>query len=493
MIKQINHKVLLLIATSSLLVLTVGFLTDLRYSDEIFHWCFAKEWFERGSRPVYNELVDTVEEFHYFRYYINAPLWHLGLSNLMLALGPSKALGQMYQVFFFALLGLGTYLLARELYGEEQGWWALILVLSTPLFLAFGVLFFIDLPIASLSPFLLLTLKRDRPFFCGLILGAMFLMKRNSYLLVPALVLLVLTRSEYCIKNKVKDLFIIVAVAVLVNIPDITFRQENFGGIIWAGDKGSISLAFTPPPSSPSPFYHVSEIHSTESVTIPSNILKFLGLVLPLGFLFSLARYYRQLGRDDLWVLLLICLYIPLYLYFFKFFLAVRWLSPIFPFLAVFASKGIKGLGDNKVFKTLLITLCIAQMLSVLGYVSSERRISEAEREGLSYINFQIPEGARVLTPEELFISYYTGRPTLWYTSFGTEKFSKLLWGGNTEAVDLLHKYQIKYIIVQQYRVYNDSSVRHYGGFPSSFVEKRLPVLAQKVWENEVMAIWATK
>ena len=86
----------------SLPVFITGILTEFKFSDEIFHFWFARDWFDLGHRPLYNHLVDTLEELGYFRYYVNAPLWHLGLACLGKAWGGlSKNLAQLYQTLFY--------------------------------------------------------------------------------------------------------------------------------------------------------------------------------------------------------------------------------------------------------------------------------------------------------------------------------------------------------------------------------------------------------
>jgi hypothetical protein len=74
--------VILFVIFVTFALIIIGIKTDLRYSDEIFHYWFAQDWYETGTRPVYNKLVDTLDKTEYKRYYINAPLWHFVLHNL---------------------------------------------------------------------------------------------------------------------------------------------------------------------------------------------------------------------------------------------------------------------------------------------------------------------------------------------------------------------------------------------------------------------------
>lgn len=495
-----ERKVAAFIVIATLLTLSAGLATDIRYSDEIFHFWWAKEWYDTGERPFFNKLVDTVEEFSYFRYYANAPLWHFGLYNLMTLFGPYKAVAQVYQALFFALLLLGTYLLAKELYGRECAWYALVIVATVPVFVGLSVFFFIDVPIAALTPFLLLAMIRKRIVVAGFVLAAMFLMKRDSYFLVPSVVALALMSWDNKLTERLATRGLkavcIVLLAVILNIPDLSFRYEAFGGIVYPEDQHAVTRLFgVLPPKRDAVGLHeaemVSGIHHTEEVTRPVNIFKFLGVCLPILLFVALLR--NRYEKRDWWLLLPCFTYLIFYLYFFKADLAVRYLSPIIPLLGIFAAKVLVENSARRYMKTGVLLICIAQMLVVLGYVYPERRITPGEEAGLSYVNSHIPEGSRILTPEELFVSYYTGRPTLWFNSFTVDKneneLYSILWGEQSRAKAVADKYKIKYVLVQQQRVYNDSSVKHYGGFPISFV-KRLPSLARKVWCNKSMSIW---
>ncbi len=147
---------LVLIVSFPILVFITGVLTEFKFSDEIFHFWFARDWCDLSQRPLYNKLVDTIEEIGFFRYYDNAPLWHFGLAYLGKAWGSlSKNLAQFYQALFYLLLIANTYLLTKELYGRHAARFAALIVATIPMFVSFGVLFFMDMPIAAFTPLLL--------------------------------------------------------------------------------------------------------------------------------------------------------------------------------------------------------------------------------------------------------------------------------------------------------------------------------------------------
>ena len=53
---------------------------------------------------------------------------------------------------------------------------------------------------------------------------------------------------------------------------------------------------------------------------------------------------------------------------------------------------------------------------------------------------------------------------------------------------------KLDYIVVDKSRIYDDTKVKHFGGYPKSFVERlhTLPFL-ENIFENQEMSIWAIK
>ncbi|MBW2183813.1 MAG: glycosyltransferase family 39 protein, partial [Deltaproteobacteria bacterium] len=230
---------LVLIVSFPLMVLITGILTELKFSDEIFHFWFARDWFDLSHRPLYNHLVDTLEELGYFRYYDNAPLWHGGLAYLAKAWGGfSKNLAQVYQALIYFILIANTYLLAKELYGRLAARWAALIVATTPMFVSFGILFFMDMPVAALIPLLMFFMVKRRFALAGVVLAMMFLTKRNAYLFYPAIAALTfLSFQPHRIKIKasgIKNFLILSMVVILITIPDFVFRNSHFGGFIFS-------------------------------------------------------------------------------------------------------------------------------------------------------------------------------------------------------------------------------------------------------------------
>ena len=534
--KKKIDKGLVLILSFPLLVFITGILTEFKFSDEIFHFWFARDWFDSGQRPLYNHLVDTLEDLGYFRYYVNAPLWHGGLTYLAKAWGGlSKDLAQAYQALHYFLLIITTYLLAKALYGTLAGRWAALIAATTPLFVSFGVIFFMDMPVAAWTSLLLFFMVTKRFVLAGVVFGIMFLTKENAYLLSPAIAALTFLnvqsdRLTFKV-NGIKDFLKVFLVVLVITSPDFIFKCQHFGfssiaryNLVFPREMASKeTTTHTLDYSRQYPHCRPREMVSQETTTrtipkvkeinyIPSDILeepldipRYLGLVLLLLLLLLIVNLRKLFVIKDLILLLPIITYIPLFFIAFKGWLAIRYLSPIIPLAVVLVSKLFTPLPDHhapsrisKWLRQVIFILCLLQFISTLVFVYMKRQVSPREREAINYIRSYIPPDSRILTPDELFFSYYTGRATIWRNSLrSVSQFYMLFWGNEKQVRTLLKKYDTDYMVIRKERIYDDSKVRYQmgGGFPRSFVERLSDgyfiKVYVKVYENDEVAIWS--
>jgi len=523
-------KRIVLLGVLASLILVGGLFTHLRFSDEINHFWHAREWYESGKRPVYLILVDTNIEQDFYKYTVMAPLWHFGLMLIWKIYGGvSKAAAQLYHAGFYTLLILGTYLLAKEMYGKKAGWYAAVVTATIPMFVAFGIMFFMDMPIAALVPLGLYFLVKKRYFWAGVFMGLMFITKRNSYFLFPTFFLFTLRGKSLSVISRLKNGLIFCVLVLAITLPDFIFRYKNFGGLVSPGDKGRVmqfagsiakrtffslgvelKKALVPSPpidisrvqKPPKTAQALQAISSTtkainflpSDIRRPINIPNYLGLCLFVLLGVYLFRFRQVYEKQDLLLALPIIVYLPLYAMFFRNWWGLRYLAPIMPLLAILASKIFRA-SNKKTLTYLIITLCLVQFAAALGYVSYERRITADEREAFDYIKREIPTNSRLLTAEPFLISYNTGRPTLWAVSFEAFDSVALFWEAeDSRKREILDKHIISYLLIHKTRIYPDQRIRHLGGYPKSFVDK-LPAMnfLQKVFQNDSIAIWEVK
>ena len=75
---------------------------------------------------------------------------------------------------------------------------------------------------------------------------------------------------------------------------------------------------------------------------------------------------------------------------------------------------------------------------------------------------------------------------------FMKDKSVLMFWSKREDDIKETMKInRLDYIVIDKSRIYDDTVVKHFGGYPKSFVE-RLPTLpfVEKIFENQAMSIW---
>jgi hypothetical protein len=135
-------------------------------------------------------------------------------------------------------------------------------------------------------------------------------------------------------------------------------------------------------------------------------------------------------------------------------------------------------------------------------------------KEGFSYIRTHVSRDAVVMYPEYILLEA-TERRFIWFSFFYLEqhilinrypgyqwdRYSEYKWSDmsrvffwNPNVEDLkrsLRLNKVDYIVIKKNRIYDDSKVKHLGGYPRSFVQKMQEFTFLKlVFENRGMSIW---
>lgn len=523
-----------------------GIFSDLSLGDEVYQYRFAKLWYETGQRPVYDPLLETNPRCLYF--FDQDPLWAIGLIALWkMTGGVSKAAMQIYHAAFYTLFVIVVYLLGKQLYDERTGTYAALIAATTPFLVAYSVVAYIDVPAVTLAVVVFLMLAKKRLFWAGVFAGLAFLMKRNTWLLIPPLAVYLLYmwhRRELSFKQIV--LFALpaglmtvgelagryllwgsiffapqgseeIATAVLtgernVRFPDIYELIPNGLAAIFQGlaPQPPVSEVFTggqaaqtAAPGASSLKGRLSEPLVPLTVNVqwgytPSNIFfdplsmpTYLGipllLLLPGYFVFH-RRKFR-----DLILLLPVVLYFVEYLYFFRGQWAVRYLAPIFGLLSVLSAAGLQDirarLGSRPARAMLLIlgVVCVLQYGGAIAKITTTRQVSGEIREAYQYIAREAPEDAAILYPE-YGLSEETGRPMIWIRLL---ELPQLFWQlDERQSRELLARYRVEYILIKKDRIYDDRAVKHRLGYPRSWIERiRGYGSFRSVFENSEAAI----
>jgi 4-amino-4-deoxy-L-arabinose transferase-like glycosyltransferase len=489
-----NKKLFLLIFCSSLLILIAGLTSVLSLGDEACHYRFAKDIYNAGRRVAFDPLYDSGNPPGYF--YVSGPLWHTLLALLWRLFGEiSFPVAQFYHAIYYVLLILFTYLLGKELYGQRQGLYAALIIATVPVVAAFSVLFYLDIPATSLSILCLLLIVKRRFLLSGIVMGLMYLTKRNTCFFVPAFFFLILYRTETGVREKVKNLFYVFVPAFLFVLPDFLWRENNLKSTVIISVKGrkvlvpSIGTFEGIKDRFISIDWRLKLSHYTNSSLFnPVDIVKYLGIVLLTTLvIYALFKIYE---KKDLILWGPVICYFLFFCYMFHPSSDIRYLLPIMPLLAILSSKVIVNYWNKKWLKISLVFLCLLQFSSAVLYVRAKRQISKGIEEGFAYLRYNTTLDALIVYPEYVILER-TNRRFVWGGRLGLV-LKNVFWNRDEDKVrDLLKSNDVGYIAVKKSRVYDDSKVHHFGGYPKSFVE-RLPELffVKLVFDNKDMSIW---
>lgn len=446
-------------------------------------------------------------------FYRTDPLWN-GLLAILWKIfgGVSFPVAQIYHTCFYALLLAFTYLIAKEIFGEREGIWSCLVMASVPMAIAFGILFYVDLPATALSMGAFYCVIRKKYLWAGLFLPLMYLTKRNACFLIPAMVLIPLCFEKEGFLKKLRNSSFLVIPLCAASLWDVWWRYQHIESRIsrmpGVGNiKPMTTVEYLKTRLSRALWGGGEYLNS--SLINPVDLIKYLGVVVILLVIFYFVRglFRREKVEVKVWVWGTVGSYFIFFLYLFGFNSDIRYLFPIIPLLCLVASKGIASVRQRWI-SILIFFVCLAQFGGTLVYVHGQRRIPEELREGFSYIRTHTPKDALLIYPEYI-LSEATGRMFVWSSFFEVdqhiirkryhghgENFSRMFfWDSDTgDMMRSLKISKVDYIVVKKSRIYDDSKVKHLGGYPQSFVQRMpgLPFL-KLVFENNGMSIWEVR
>ncbi len=482
----------------SLGVMLAGLGSTLYLGDEITHYRFAKGIFTQGERIAFDPLFGR--NYSIQVNYMIPPLWHLLLAFLWKIAGRiSFPLAQVYHTAYYALLLLSTYLLGKEICGEEEGKYSMILVGTMPMIVSFGILFYVDVPLAALSTFTFFLLLKRRHLLAGFGFGLTYFTKWSGVAFgIPFLLIILFLNYK---NNSLRKILIFSVASLLIILPDLYWREKHASKEDrWIGRAETTLKSFVSGVSNninkwATPKRHsleesikkVSYAHNSTFLSVKDH-LKYFGL--PVLLLLIIYLFKRPFLKKA-WLL-----WMPIFFYFIFFALFfnidadIRYLLPISPFLCIFASKEI-ALFEKKRLKILFLSICLVQFLCVLGYVYSQRRIPPAVQEMINYIRDNTPKDAIIMYPE-YNLAEYTNRRIVWTSDFW--KLEDVFWGGNELARNLLVGNKIHYILIKKTKIYDDQARRHLRGYPLSFIQSlSTSEFFEKKFDNKELSLWELK
>jgi hypothetical protein len=380
--------------------------------------------------------------------YWDASLWHLGLATIWKVLGqPWPFAAQLYQVAFLLMLGLLTFLAGRELYGTAGGWWAWALVMSLPMNLLLGMVFYLELPAAAMTALAVYAILRRRPLLLAFGLAGMFYMKiPSAAVLVGPLALAAAFYLGDTWRRRVGRTALAFSAAFLLLLPDLVWRMAHFNGqpLIFYEDLA------------PLPQWICAQLPPSQEGAIPMNILDPVMAVGTLGLpglvalvaaaawggwllgraLLGMARRVRSAGLRAMPAAMLEGLHaevlvaaIPLLAFIVAYAVLlrinhdVRYFYPAM-FFACLLGGGLLARANPlgylgpcrrlaQVAAGLLLLAMIGQTLTTPFIIHQRRTLPPGVAAGFGWIRQHTPPGARIIYPEFNLVTL-TGRPIIW-------------------------------------------------------------------------------
>ncbi len=477
---------ILLVLTAGIIVIN-GMTTDVSLGDESHHYHFAKNIYEAGKRVAFSSLYESGNPPGF--YYNSPPLWHLALAFLWkITGGISQAVAQVYHILFFVLLVWVGSILAREISGEEGRWLSALIMTTVPMVVSFSTLFYIDIPMTAMAALSFYFILKRRYLEAGVASGLAYFTKLNSVFFFPGFLLLIVWKERKKFWSIIRSLAFFVLPILLIYLPDAYWRKSNI-----TSQMDTIRLSNV--------MKRISMVLSgvkwreylNSYLTDVSDIIKYFGIVFLFLLFLHLLRFKRWDNRGNMiWVPVIS--YSGFLVLLFGIFTDIRYLIPIVPFLIALVTPSLLSLG--KKWKIVIVILCLIQFMSTSIYVYQQRQISPEIKEGFEYIKKNVPVDANILYPEENLL-IYAERKVVWSAVlyYRYEKklgLDLLFWGKSTKEMNGILQYVgVSHILIKKSRIYDDSQVRHIGGYPRSFVE-RLPHLEgwMKIFENQELTLW---
>ena len=468
------------------IVFIAGLASHVLIADEVYHYGFAEAWAKAGllARPTHNPLYGA--DAHGW-YYASEPLWPMGLSLVWQATGISQAVAQLYQAAWYMLLMLGCYLLGRRILGPRGALAALLLAIGVPMFAAFSVMLYVDVPGTALATLALVLVLDRRYFWAGLLLGLAYLTKRPTlFLAPPAALWAILEAGPFW--QRVRRVLLLAAPMVAVVIPESVWTHRHI-----PVEREPLSLKFV--------WEQLLTVFSKNqmpsSLLSPRDLLQYFGLVMAgLGVLYLARRAWAPADRR-LWLAMGLFM-VPIVL-FFAIDTDIRYVMPAVPLLAVAAARGLAGWWDRRWVLPLLGAAAFAHLGATAWYVGNQRHLAPGPAAVVEFLKTRTPEGTLLLYPGEDLMAE-AKRPVLWANlrdpATGLRRRASLVAlmaeRDPQKVLNVLRANDIRYLIIDQDKVYDDRKDPRPGGYPLSFIERlpTMPFLQEVPGDWPRMQVW---
>ncbi len=460
----------IIIAAAALAVFAAGVTSSVVRGDEGYHTQFARAWYELGplNRPTHNPLYASGEPPGY--YYSTEPLWPLALSLVWHLTGPVQWAAQLYQAAFYALLLGAVYGMGRHLAGPRGGLAALLVAVSVPMFGAFSVLLYTDVPAAALITLTALLVLRRHMVAAGVVLGLAYLTKRHTLFLAPGLLLWTVL-DEGTWRRRLARVPLMLGPALLVVLPDTLWRRAHLPALIDPASMQHVAARAR---------MFLSHQRLPSNLNNARDLAAYLGALLPATAVLYLARRAWRHGHGLLWLTVL--LFLAALGVLFTFDTDIRYTMPTVGLAVALAAAAWRGGWRRTWVLGLVGAVAFAHLGAVVWTVHAQRRLTPGQHAVFTYLREETPPDALVLYPGEVVLTQ-ARRRVVWSNLLNPETgrsainpFLRAYDAGQIEAT--LRANDVDYLCIDETRIdAADSRSTLVAGYPPTFVA-RLPELA---------------
>ena len=488
-----------IIFAAASIVFIAGVTSDVVKGDEAYYSMFAEAWYDAGlgNRPVYNPVYGSAESGYY---YTTEPLWPLLCSLVWHMTGVHAWSAQLFQASLYALLLAMIYLLGRDLLGPRGALVALMGAVSVPMFGAFSILLYTDVPVAVLLILAVVLLRKEQFLAAGVMMGLAYLTKRNAVFLGPAFLAWILwTPGTFW--ERVRRLAVFGLAAGIVVFPDFLWRREHIPSVYEPVNLLYVIQRF---------FTRFSQNVPAEAFVAGRGVERRLSRINHVGswvqyggavilVLLGLYVVRRAWRRGDGWLWICVGSYMAVLLLQFTWDTEVRYTMPVIPLVAVVAARGLRGWCQKPWVLGLVGLAAFGHLGATAWYVGAQRTLAPGQRAVFEYLRTRTPQDARILYPGEVMI-LQARRQAVW-SQLKDHKTDRVHITGFLRETDperirrLLGANGVTHICVDERHMYADCGEVVGFGYPRSFVERlrTLPFLEEVEGDWPGIELWRVK
>lgn len=313
------------------------YITQAKYLEEYGIWSYLNDW------------------GHELFAYVDFPSIPFFYGIIFRYLGEYREYIQLFNTILFALTSVLIYKISKRLWNEEIGLYSGLLLMSFPYLLSQVPLTLVDIPIMFLTilfAFLILKVFDNKYYNIPASLVVFFIIyaKMTSILMIIPAIFILIINYKLVFKNPHRWIFTIFLSMVMV----ILF-------FLWKRDVFIDQI-----------LYILNIKNEGSFVETPVNYLFQIGAIVMSLVVLSIIIPYKKMDKN--YIILIVSIIIP----YFILYLRIRYLIPVFPFIAIMASLSIYHIFSKDVKKFLVLSIAMTSIFfAIYTYIPFEENFTD--------------------------------------------------------------------------------------------------------------------